>query len=269
MSSSGSDNSKLLELTIAPALTAFLKPIGETTGKEIASQIKSYIEEKRANKREKNLQQHLLIVAELAEKESKTETNEQDEMSSEQLGLFDEWTEAVQDVSPEESLLSSMWHKLLIDIMSGKSEIHYLIERLKTINSSEAKVMLKLSSGLNVATSENDYFQLKELQKKMLVNRTYSSELITGTVPLVLMIFTFYIMSSISTLEMKGSVLSYDAAVSAIMLGGAILTTAVGYLIIYLFRLVKRVYRGHGIGKWHLNWAGKELVSRQGKVDEI
>lgn len=253
------EKAKEVNFSIAPAITALLKPIAETAGEEISKSIRLFAEKKRKEKRKENLREHILALK-LIINEKPPHFEDTNNLSCSQLSLLEEWTEHAQDVSKEEEILSRMWQKILADILFGRSHIKYLIDQLKTISSAEAELLVKLGSGSNTAKDETELFLLKEMQEKKLVKKSYSTEIFTISIPIFFIVVLFFIISSISTLEMKGSVLSYDAATTIIMLAGAIIIGNMLFSGFYLFKILRKTYHGSGAGKWSLNWIGRELI---------
>ena len=260
------DKTKEFNFSIAPAITALLKPIAETAGDEISKSIRLFAEKKRKEKRKENIREHILALK-LIINENPPQFDDTNNLSCLQLSLLEEWTEHAQDVSGEEEVLARMWQKILADILYGKTHIKYLIDQLKKLSSAEAELLVKLGAGSTTAENEADLFLLKEMQEKKIVKKSYSSEIISLLIPIFFIVILFFIISSISTLEMKGSVLAYDSVVSMIMLAGSIIFANMIFIGFYLFKLLKKTYYGVGAGKWSLGWIGRELVKYSVKAD--
>lgn len=127
------------ELTLTPALTALLKPTADYLGHELKNRIASMVDELAERRRQANLLHHLSKVTQ------ETGLDAEVVAGNQQLHLFQEWVEGVQDISPEEKTLSRMWETLLVKILKGIDFEAKLMRALSQLSESDAALLLKFA----------------------------------------------------------------------------------------------------------------------------
>lgn len=141
-------------------------------------------------------------VKKVQEELEKTKSNRAHSTNSiKQLELFTEWADGAQEVDPNEGVISELWQKLLIEIANGNSPDKDLIEKLKTINFEEAKLLLKIGKkGAIISRSEKDLHYLESLESNGLVKPI---NIIPITI-LVLGVWSFLMFMAVSFTEIFG-----------------------------------------------------------------
>lgn len=239
------DGGSLKELTVAPALTALLKPTAEYLGLELRDFVKSRVEEWKENRRAENLNVHIEGVKRKLERDPPTSTTKEG-TSFFQLALFDEWMDRVQDIDPADQELSDLWQSLLAKAARGDRIPAEVVTALKTLSPKEAQFLVEMSHRApsvpfrsGIVSGENRYLATS-LETKRILEKDYAFSILFLTSLGLSGVFAYYFLQKISS--------GFEAIVP--MAGVAIAACIV--LVGFSMRA--------GLARWKLTWLGRELL---------
>jgi hypothetical protein len=236
----------LKELTIAPTLTALVKPTAEYLGLELRDYVKSRVEEWKLKRRAHNLDAHLNGVRRKLEKHPAS-SSPGERGSFHQLEIFDEWMSNVQDVDPADEELSDLWQSLLASAARGERIPSAVVSALKTLSPKEAQLLVRMlhrpllaRSFFGTLRGETKYLA-KSLEAKQILERTYTFvvAIVTSTIIVSMIVF-------------GSSVLLLNALQSL----GLLLAAA-----LFIACILAAYYARGGLANWRITWLGEELLS--------
>lgn len=231
-------------LSLAPAVTALLKPTTEYLGLELRDYVKNTIQGLKKNRREKNIDAHISAVQSRLSEDPVPEAVETDGTLA-QLTFFEEWIDCVQEVDPEDEELSEIWEELLAQAARGKKHSPEIIRALKSLTPREAKFLLEirlrapsfpLVSGL---VKPEDRYLAKSLEQRSILERDYA---FAGVF--------------IASLGLSLAALYFVFAQTPFPLEPPVLVVTAGAVLASSSFLLRA-----GMARWRMTWLGRELVS--------
>ncbi len=238
-------------------LDKLLEPTFELIGQELRDYLKEKIDDWKARKRAKNLSEHLRKVKDEISSESHEGSNS--DSTVRQAELFEEWTEGAQEVSPDDKILAEIWQKLLLEIMRGKKIDKIVIEKLKSLSSFEAEILLKFKTRhyLKKVTDKEIHY-LTELGKKNLVKRRTNRMFLVSSLLSILATFLvickgiIYYFTGYKLLEVREFDFFdfYTGSFDLLLLSVAGISVYVAIFSIMLF----------GFRRWGITWIGREIL---------
>lgn len=231
-----------------PYFALLLKPSAELLGKEL----KDYIEEKldawKKERRKMNLSHHLErggeILTRLSDTSKDTAPPKPNVETSE---AFQDWMEGAQDVDPEDADLACIWQMLLVEITLGKTDQKFLVEKLRSISASEARVIMRMQSKSYYPKSEEELHYLESLNTKEIVSKDYMHISFVAASSMVGLLFIFgafgYEENSVNS-----------RLISSIFWQISGVVVIVGYLAV-------RFRYSRGLAYWKPTWTGKRLLA--------
>ncbi len=250
--SENDETPSLKEVTLLPVVTHILRPSAKLLGAELRELLQTTIERIKDRKRNRNIEYHLEKIRRLIEERKKDKRQHVQAIDEEKLVLS---IDGIEDVDPEHTELSSLWHHLIANIATGGSVEHICLEALKALNSEEARILLQFTSPRlahrvrrgSLASGFRDQHFLNTLIEKSLVKRIYWTEITVGFLVVTGFIFWMIYERPLSANTPYGfpdrySLAMFLMAATGVMLGGTYLLSR------------------RGIGKYQLTWLGKELL---------
>lgn len=235
------DKNPVKGLSVTPAITALFKPTADYVGQELKETVKAYVEEKKEKRRKRNLDQHLKFVQE--ELKHAPRENDQKEPTLEQLSLFDEWIDNVQDIDIEDRELSKIWHSLLAKAARGGAVQSEVFEAIKNITPREAKFLYQLPDRVptlpfksGVIDAEDRYFA-KSLEGKGILEKDYSFSVVFATAMGIGLAVLYYFLQE--QLLVKVSITAPFLAIAILFVGLSFKS---------------------GLARWRLSWLGKTII---------
>ena len=163
---SGNQGAGLLgikELSITPVITSLLKPTSDLVGIELRDYVKEKIDNIKKKKRVENVAGHIHHAQGVLQKERKEEIGGTEKIQ--QLELFGDWVKGAQDIDPEDSILGRLWQNLLVDILKESRIDKVIIEKLESITTQEALLLLKIyKKGYISGPNEKEKYFLSRLE---------------------------------------------------------------------------------------------------------
>lgn len=243
------ENTSIKEITVAPALTALLKPTAEYLGLELRDYVKSHVEEWKEKRRTQNLKAHLQAVRKQIENDPHPKNGQNPSFS--QLTLFDEWIDRAQDIDPEDKELSKLWQSLLARAARGDRVSSEVMSALKTLSPREAKFLFEMKHREHLVPfrlrifSGKDRYLVKSLEAKRILERDHTFLILLLpllTLPLLIVYFFYYYFKE-EILQIMGFTPIIPLVIS---------------LAVILIPLFVRVV---GMARWRLTWLGCELMN--------
>lgn len=242
------EGGSLKELTVAPALTALLKPTAEYLGLELRDYVKSRVEEWKERRRAENLHTHIEGV------KKKLEGNAPSSSSGEstsfyQLALFDEWMSNVQDIDPADKELSDLWQSLLASAARGARVPAEVVSALKTLSPKEAQFLVDMSRRappvpfLSGSVSGENRYLANSLETKRILEKDYAFSVLFLSSLVFSGLFAYYFFQQ----QLGGGGLETSIPI----IGTAI---AVGVAFVGFSMRT-------GLARWRLTWLGHELLN--------
>ena len=235
------DKNPVKGLSVTPAITALFKPTADYVGQELKETVKAYVEEKKEKRRKRNLDQHLKSVQEELKQTPRGE--DQKEPTLEQLSLFDEWIDNVQDIDIEDRELSEIWHNLLAKAARGGEVQSEVLEAIKKITPREAKFLYQLSGRVptlpfhtGVIDAEDRYFA-RSLEGKAILEKDYSFSVVLVTAMGISLAALYYVLQE--QLLVKVSITVPFLAIAILFMGLSFKS---------------------GLARWRLSWLGKTII---------
>lgn len=245
VSSKKGDSNSIKELTVAPTLTALLKPTAEYLGSELRDYVKSLVEEMKEKKREQNLKAHLQAVQEQLENDPRPIYGSSTSFS--QLELFDEWIDRAQEIDPMDTELSELWQSLLTRAAKGDRIPSEVVLALKTLSPMEAQFLFEMNNRepsviftLGIDGDENRYLA-NSLEAKRILEKSYVSAILIFSALSIFLVYGFY------SLKYEFSKFLGDTPVISVAIAFAVIAIAV---IVFSIRGTR----------WKLTWLGDELM---------
>lgn len=150
-----------------------LKPVLKTIGIELNECVKERIADWKEKRRRQNIEEHTRRAARILEDEKREpSTHHPRRATIQQIETFESWAEGAGEIDPDEPYLATMWQRLFIDLELGFDVQAALIEKLKLITPSEARLLLKFKDKHAIkarGAEERHYF--KSLEKKEIIVR--------------------------------------------------------------------------------------------------
>ena len=250
------------DISLAPSVTALLKPSADYLGGELREVVKKTTEKLKVATKEKNLKAHIDAVQKKLEKQPPEAEN--GFSSVRQLNFFDEWAEVTQNIDPADKELSEMWRNLMARAVRQNDAPEEIVEILKKVTPQEALFLsqrflmpaskFSVPSFLDAALptySSKEKFLATALQNKAVLNRSIS--------PLMsaILVFGLYILLSfVADFFGTESPLLVDIVAKHSTLSVFVAVIFVPAMSIALLSLA----RG-SLFTWQLTWAGRQLVS--------
>ena len=228
-----------------PSLTAFLKPTADYAGIALRDYVKEKVENLKAKKRKKNVQQHMESVGVILGEP--LNYDEESIGSIKQLDLFDEWLDGAQDIDLEDETLAKLWQGLLLEIVQGKSKNRLLISTLKQLESHEVELLLNFN--------KRRVFHPKDSESRFILKKLKKLELIESDLSYLTLIGVSYVMMIALFISMPSFEMFFSEKINAVQLG---LISIIPVAAIYS-RLPK--YKASWLGKRLLNTAPKSPKS--------
>ncbi|MBW3197612.1 hypothetical protein [Marinobacter nauticus] len=254
MSESGANESGALtptskDISLTPSLTALFKPTFDLVGLEIRDYVKESIDSWKEKRRKRNLESHINAVNEQIKGDRPFSQNEP---SINQLSLFEDWVEGVQDVDPADEELSAIWQSLLIRAAQGEHIGDEVRNALKSLSPKEAQFLLELKKRVPVfplgsgIVKSRDRYLANQLLAKGLAEKDYAFPIFFITT----MIASATIMFSIVGDSIGGLNIGVVAG------GAAVFIAALGFSL------------RSGLARWRLSWLGQELIGLVKKSEQ-
>lgn len=240
-------------ISITPALTSLIKPTTDMLGEELRDYIREKISGYKEKKKTENLSKHLLVAG---QKVSAKSTDQNINIS--EFELFEDWTESVQDVDPENEDIASMWQNLLVELSNKQPNVRLLMQKLKELDPEDAVVLIKLEKGPRQRLTQEERYRLDKLKKLDLIEE---NTIVVQSLQFGLMIFLVFVLA--------GPFLFLDQETISSVFKSTKFYAAVLFLgpaSIYLFLVVgvfKRARRKGILAHYNskLTWIGKRITS--------
>jgi hypothetical protein len=186
-------------ISLTPVVTSLLKPSADLLGVELRDFLKHKIENAKAKRKARNLEEHVRKVRGRLENLPPRQSREHE--SLERLELFDDWVDGAASVDPEDEVLSSIWENLLFKMAAGDWPTRDLIETMKKLDAQDAKILISLRKGTKLLfkSVEAERYRLERLlslglaQKKMSLRLMFPLFVPMAMVTLAWFFFSFYL----------------------------------------------------------------------------
>lgn len=246
---------KVKGISITPTISTLLKPSADYLAHELKEYLKTKIETYKERKRSENISEHLKHVFNRLEKEK--EDIDRPLESLEQLELFEEWVSGAQDVDPKNEILSSMWRKLLSEIIRGNVKGDLLISILTRMDSYDAKLLMKFKAhGRYKPNNKEEKYYLKRLEQLELIEEKIGHWAFFLGIAYIPLIYLMYKVATNFTEAPKIGAFFEFISTLLPQLGISLAVSAIIAWIIY--RLVPNQ---------RLSWLGEELIAHVAHED--
>jgi hypothetical protein len=246
---------KVKGISMTPTISTLLKPSADYLAQELKEYLKTKIESYKERKRSENISEHLKHVFSRLEKEK--EDIERPPESLEQLELFEEWVSGAQDVDPKNEILSSMWRKLLSEIIRGNVKDDLLISILKRMDSYDAKLLMRFKAhGRYKPDNKEEKYYLRRLKQLELIEEKIGHwAFFLGITYIPLMYLTYKVATNFTEAPKIGALFEFLSTLFP-QVGISLAISAIIAWIIY------RLVPNQG-----LSWLGEELIAHVAHED--
>lgn len=246
MSENEQNNDKQLASTghgisLTPALTALFKPTFDLVGLEIRDYVKETIDGWKEKRRRKNLETHISAVNEELKGEKPFNGNEP---SINQLTVFEEWVEGIQEIDPADEELSSIWRNLLIRAAKGEHITEEILRVVKLLSPKEAQFLIELEKHVPVFPLGSSIVKSKD---RYLANQLLSKGLAEKDYAFPVFFIVTLVVSGVVAFSIIGDTWN-GINIQLIFSAFAIIVVAMGFTL------------RSGIARWRLSWLGQELL---------
>lgn len=237
------------DISLTPSLTALFKPTFDLVGLEIRDYVKETIDSWKEKRRKRNLESHINAVNEQIKGDRPFS---QYEPSINQLSLFEDWVEGVQDIDPADEELSAIWRSLLVRAAKGEHIGEEVRNALKSLSPKEAQFLLELKKRVPVfplgsgLVKSRDRYLANQLLAKGLAEKDYAFPIF---------FITTMIASAAVALSIVGDSIG-GLSIGAVGGGAAVLIAGLGFSL------------RSGLARWRLSWLGNELIGMVTKSEK-
>lgn len=163
-------------------LSPLLKPVFTTVGKELDARVKSWLAERKEEKRIENVKAHVEVAEKVLSKRRVKSKKGKDNpeanrtVTSQSLRTVESWYEEAKDIDPDD-VRAPAWQSILIDLMDEKNVDEFLIETLRSMKARDMTALIAvgkfrplfLPRHSDDRSFKNDGISLKRLLERNLV----------------------------------------------------------------------------------------------------
>ena len=242
-------------------------PLAEMLGQELRDFAASQIDQLKRNRRDRNLSSHIQGVRTRLETDPAGQSTASATLKN--IKFFQEWSDSVQDVDPEDHLLSDIWEQLFVEMANGRNVEKLLIQKLRQLTSVDAEMLLVFAEKPYwYPLGERRQYFTGRLRRMGIARRSFNPRVLIILITIVILALFFGPVvwwSNWMNISREDEV--YEAITKmykVTRLGPFELVFCISFVSATISALA-----GYGANHWKLTWIGKDLVAYARKARRL